>query len=42
MMATNKPTGDNAREGAVKTSSQLAGRTEKFSKRSQVSGRFVE
>jgi hypothetical protein len=45
MMATNKPTGDNARKGAVKKRSQLkmslAGQPT-FTKRSKVSGRFVD
>ena len=44
-MATNKPTGDNARKGAVKKRSQvkslLAGQ-KTFTKRSTVSGRFVD
>jgi hypothetical protein len=45
MMATNKPSGDNARKGAVKKRSQLktslAGQTT-YTKRSKVSGRFVD
>ena len=44
-MASNKPTGDNARKGAVKKRSQLksslAGQ-KTFTKRSKVSGRFLE
>ena len=44
-MATNKPTGDNARKGAVKKRSQLksslAGQ-KTFTKRSTVSGRFID
>ena len=44
-MATNKPTGDNARKGAVKKRSQLkttlAGQTD-LSKQSKASGRFVD
>ena len=44
-MATNKPSGDNARKGAVRKRSQLktslAGQTT-YTKRSNVSGRFVD
>jgi hypothetical protein len=45
MMAVNKPTGDNARKGAVRKRSQLkgklAGKTA-WTKRSRQSGRFMD
>jgi dihydrofolate reductase len=44
-MAVNKPTGDNARKGAVKKRTQrktvLMGRTT-YTKRSTASGRFID
>jgi len=44
-MAINKPTGDNARKGAVRKRSQLKTRTmgeEHWTKRSRESGRFMD
>jgi hypothetical protein len=44
-MAVNKPTGDNARKGAVKKRSQLKSKVmgeEKWTKRSKTTGEFME
>lgn len=42
-MATNKPSGDNHRNGAVKNRSQLYNdKTERFVKRDKSSGRFMD
>src|SRR4051794_40169034 len=44
-MATNKPTGDNARKGAVKKRTQLKTKTQgkdSWTKRSKESGQFLE
>jgi len=44
-MAVNKPTGDNARKGAVKKRSQLKTKMqdeEHWTKRSKKSGRFMD
>ena len=44
-MATNKPTGDNARKGAVKKRSQLQTKVmgeKKWTKRSGASGQFMD
>ena len=41
MIATNKPSGDNVRKGAGKKRS-VAGRADDHTKRSKVSGRFVD
>lgn len=43
-MAVNKPTGDNARKGAVKKRSQLPGKIQgepTFTKRSKDTGEFL-
>jgi hypothetical protein len=43
-MAVNKPTGDNARKGAVRTRSQLATKIEgedTWTKRSKDTGEFI-
>ena len=42
-MAVNKPTGDNARVGAIKKRSQLFnGKIGKFIKRDKKTGRFMD
>lgn len=42
-MATNKPTGDNARKGAVRDRSQVLNpKTEQYVKRDTESGRFMD
>ena len=44
-MAVNKPTGDNARKGAVKKRSQLKGKVQgktAWTKRSKTSGEFMD
>lgn len=42
-MATNKPTGDNARIGAVKTRSQTYNpKTNMYVKRDRTTGRFID
>jgi hypothetical protein len=44
-MATNKPTGDNARKGAVRQRTQLETHIEgerKWTKRSKGTGRFID
>jgi hypothetical protein len=44
-MAVNKPTGDNARKGAVKKRSQLKSKVlgeETWTKRSKESGKFID
>lgn len=44
-MAVNKPTGDNARKGAVRKRSQLKTKVQgddKWTKRSRASGRFMD
>ncbi|WGF91714.1 MULTISPECIES: hypothetical protein [Aequorivita] len=42
-MATNKPTGDNARKGAVKQRSQVLNpKTNLFVKRDNETGRFMD
>jgi hypothetical protein len=44
-MAVNKPTGDNARRGAVRKRSQLKGKLQgntTWTKRSKASGRFMD
>jgi len=42
-MATNKPTGDNARKGAVKKRSQVLNpKTNLFVKRDTETGRFMD
>ena len=44
-MAVNKPTGDNARKGAVRTRSQLKTKMQgeaHWTKRSRASGRFID
>jgi hypothetical protein len=44
-MAVNKPTGDNARKGAVRKRTQLKGKLRgkaAFTKRSKKSGRFMD
>jgi len=42
-MATNKPTGDNARKGAVKKRSQVLNpKTNLFVKRDTKTGRFMD
>jgi len=44
-MATNKPTGDKARKGAVKKRSQLQTKVmgeKKWTKRSRASGQFMD
>lgn len=41
-MATNKPTGDNARKGSVKERSQVLNpKTDRYVKRDTESGRFM-
>ena len=43
-MAVNKPTGDNARKGAVRKRSQLKGKLQgktAFTKRNKTSGKFM-
>jgi hypothetical protein len=44
-MAVNKPTGDNARKGAVRKRSQLQTKTmgqKRWTKRSKASGQFMD
>jgi hypothetical protein len=42
-MATNKPTGDNARKGAVKERSQVLNpKTDQYVKRDTETGRFMD
>lgn len=42
-MATNKPTGDNARQGAVKDRSQVLNpKTEQYVKRDTETGKFMD
>lgn len=42
-MATNKPTGDNARKGAVKERSQVLNpKTEQYVKRDTETGKFMD
>ena len=42
-MATNKPTGDNARKGAVKNRTQVLNpKIDRFVKRDKNSGRFID
>jgi hypothetical protein len=44
-MATNKPTGDNARKGAVRKRSQLKGKVmgeTAWAKRNKKSGKFMD
>jgi hypothetical protein len=42
-MATNKPTGDNARKGAVKERSQVLNpKTDQYVKRDTDTGRFMD
>ena len=44
-MAVNKPTGDNARKGAVRKRTQLKGRVQgklAWTKRSKKSGKFMD
>jgi len=42
-MATNKPTGDNARKGAVKDRSQVLNpKTDQYVKRDADTGRFMD
>lgn len=42
-MATNKPTGDNARKGAVKQRSQLQNQiTGLWTKRDSITGQFMD
>ncbi|MBN8651447.1 MAG: hypothetical protein J0L67_08460 [Cytophagales bacterium] len=42
-MATNKPTGDNARKGAVKDRSQVLNpKTDQYVKRDTDTGRFMD
>ena len=44
-MAVNKPTGDNARKGAVRKRTQLKTKTmgeERFTKRDKSNGQFID